>query len=102
MPSNDSYDVLWPLGRVDGAKIEFSRRPDGIDGKTIAELQDLENGTWFPVIRQELRRRFPEVNIIPFNEFGYTHGPEEREVIAALPEALRTRKVDAVISGVGL
>jgi len=39
---------------------------------------------------------------VPFDAFGYTHGPVEREVIAALPGALRARKVDAVISGVGL
>jgi hypothetical protein len=36
---------------------------------------------------------------VSWREFGNTHGRDEREVVAALPERLKALGVDAVISG---
>ena len=71
-------------------------------GKTIAELCDMEQvAGWFPPVRAELQRRFPEATIVPWEEFGLTHGPYEHEVVEALPGKLREQRVDLVISAVG-
>jgi hypothetical protein len=34
-------------------------------------------------------------------EFGNTHGTDEREIVAALPQTLKAKGVDAVVSGMG-
>ena len=41
----------------------------------------------------------PEVRFVSWREFGSTHGGEEKEALAALPQRLRELGVDAVISG---
>lgn len=97
-----TYDVVWPLGREVLEELELSDRVSDLNGKTVAELQDLPNGEWFPVLRAELKRRYPGVNIVEYERFGLTHGPEERQVIAELPAKLREYGVDAAISAVGL
>jgi len=38
---------------------------------------------------------------VEYPTFGNTHGPQEAEIIATLPEKLRQYGCDAVISGVG-
>ena len=98
-----TYDVVWPLGAVAAEGVELGTRP-GVDlnGKTVAELCDMEMLMgWFPPVRSELQRRFPDVRIIPFQEFGLTHGPYEHEVIESLPDRLRDKGVDLVISSLG-
>src|ERR1700720_4965741 len=94
--------VVWPLGPVvsDGGEVVLGQRP-GIDlnGKTVAELCDMEMLTeWFPPIRAELQRRYPDLKILPLDEFGLTHGPNEHQVIEELPDRLRDAGVDLVIS----
>jgi hypothetical protein len=89
-------------GRVDLESTPAGERVSDLRGKTVAELCDFEHGEWFPVIREELRRRFPGVSFVEYPVFGATHGHDERQVIADLPEKLHEYGVDAVISGVGL
>jgi len=57
--------------------------------------------TAFPVLRDELRRRYPDVEVIDYTNFGNIHGPDENDVVAHLPEELRRRHVDAVVLGIG-
>ena len=100
-PDRPVYEVVWPLGRESREDVDFTERVTDLNGKTIAELQDVR-GEWFPLLRTELKRRFPGVNIIEAERFGLTHGPDERQIIADLPGKLREFGVDAVISGVGV
>jgi hypothetical protein len=53
------------------------------------------------MIEQELSKRYPGVKFIGPDAFGNTHGGDEHEVIAGLPEKLKELGVDAVISGIG-
>jgi hypothetical protein len=94
--------VLWPLGKRHRDEIEFASRVTDLNGLTVVELQNMEWGTWFSFIRPELQRRYPDLTVIPGEVFGFTHGPDEAEVIANLPAKLAEYKVDAVISGIGL
>ena len=96
------FEVVWPTGREVREEVAFSGRVPDLNGKTIAEVQDLAGGGWFPVLREELKRRYPDIKIIQAENFGWTHGPDERQVVADLPTKLKEFGVDAVISGVGL
>jgi hypothetical protein len=74
-----------------------------LDGKTVAQLWDyvFRGDEVFEFLEQGLKARFPGVRFVNWREFGSTHGSDEREVVAALPQRLRERGVDAVISGMG-
>jgi hypothetical protein len=74
-----------------------------LSGKVIAELWDyrFRGDVIFRALRKLLTRRYPDIRFVPFDEFGNTHGAEEDENLARLPEILRAEKVDAVISAVG-
>ena len=98
-----TFAVVWPLGEVATEEVALGERP-GVDlnGRVVAELCDMEMLIdWFPPVHAELERRFPDVRILAWDEFGLTHGPKEHEVIEQLPEKLRAKEVDLVISSLG-
>lgn len=99
-----SYQVVWPLGR---SSVSLSIEPgppiSNLGGKTIGEVWNsaFKGNQMFAIIRERLRQRFPDVKFVDFDVFGDIHGPDEAEVIAALPGLLRQHGCDAVITGVG-
>lgn len=78
-------------------------RLDDLDGKRIGFLWDylFRGDELFPVLEKELSQRYPGIEIVGYEEFGNTHGSDEVERIAALPEVLTARHIDAVVSGMG-
>jgi hypothetical protein len=97
------YEVVWPLGKSHWDTRALNPGLADLNGKTIAEVWDrvFRGEEMFPAIRAALKKRFPEVRFIEYDKFGDTHGVNQRQVLAELPALLRSRKVDAVISGVG-
>ena len=53
------------------------------------------------ILNEELRKRYPGIKIVDHVTMGATHGTNEREVVASIPDLLRKHGADAVISGVG-
>ncbi|MBI2957901.1 MAG: hypothetical protein HYY32_03570, partial [Chloroflexi bacterium] len=78
-------------------------RLDTLSGKTIGELWNLvfRGDKIFPILEEELSRRFPGVKFERYETFGPTHGPDEAKAINELPGKLKKYSCDAVISGVG-
>ncbi len=93
--------ALWPRGRKTVKVMDLAKRLSSLEGRTIGELWDdlFRGDEIFPMVEEELRRRFPGVKFVGYKAFGSTHGRDERAVIAELPERLRRYGVDAVISG---
>ena len=81
----------------------MAERLDGLAGRRIAFLWDyvFRGDEVFPVLARELRARFDGVEIVGFETFGNLHGADERERVGRLPDDLRDRGVDAVVSGMG-
>jgi len=100
---DDSYAVVWPRGRKFNPRTEPAKRLSTLEGKVVAELWDyaFQGELSYPMIEQELSKRYPGVKFIGPDAFGNTHGGDEHEVIAGLPEKLKELGVDAVISGIG-
>ena len=97
----DRYEALWPRSpRQVGIK-PLARRLDTLEGKTVAQLWDyvFRGDEVFRVLEEGLKARFPGVRFVSWREFGSTHGGEEKEALAALPDRFRALGVDAVISG---
>ena len=97
------YDVVWPKSPLGVQRREPAPRLDQLDGTTIAFLWDhvFRGDEVFPVIDAELRKQFPDIEIVGYDEFGNTHGSDEREMVAGLPDALARRHIDAVVSAMG-
>jgi hypothetical protein len=100
-PEGGTQRVVWPRGQKTVAPKAVAPRLPTLDGMTIGELWDdlFRGDEIFPLLRQALGDRFPGVKFVGYDVFGSTHGAREHEVLARLPERLRERGVDAVISG---
>jgi hypothetical protein len=97
------YEVVWPLGKLAYRMMELKPRISDLNGKTICELSDygFRGEEIFPIIRQSLRKIYPDIKFVEYNKFPNTHASDEAQVIKNLPELLRGNGCDAVISGVG-
>lgn len=96
-------DVVWPRSPRGVQQRRRAPRLDTLAGKRIAFLWDyvFRGDELFPVLATELRDRFDGVGIVDHVEFGNLHGADEKERVGRLPDDLRSRGVDAVVSGMG-
>ena len=97
----ETYRVVWPRGARTVPAADVAPRLDTLEGKVIGQLWDdlFRGDEIFPMLEEELTRRFPGIRFVPYDTFGSTHGREEQRVLAELPDRLRELGVDAVISG---
>ena len=96
------YSVLSPLGRPTRRQTQQAPGLGDLNGKVIAELWDylFRGDQMFQILREEIKARYPGVRFVEFPAFGNTHGPDEAEVIARLPELLREYYCDGAIAAV--
>ncbi|MDH3295708.1 MAG: hypothetical protein OER95_15430 [Acidimicrobiia bacterium] len=97
------YDVIWPRSPRGVQARRRADRLDTLDGTRIAFLWDylFRGDELFPVLEQELVKRYPDIEIVGYEEFGNLHGADEKIRVGRLPDDLRDRGVDAVVSGMG-
>lgn len=100
---NPTYDVVWPRSPRGVQARRPAERLATLNGARIAFLWDylFRGDELFPVLEDELRRRFPDCEVVGYDEFGNLHGADEQERVGRLPDDLRTRGIDAVVSGMG-
>lgn len=103
MSNDNEYAVVWPRSPRTVKMTPVATRLDTLKGKTIAQIWDyiFRGDEIFPILEEEIGRRFPGTRFISYKEFGSTHGGDEREVVANLPSRLKELNCDAVISGMG-
>ena len=102
-PPSPTYAAVWPCSP---RGVQQRRRADRLDtlvGRRVAFLWDyvFRGDELFPVLAEALRGRFEGIEIVGFEEFGNLHGADEVGRVGRLPDDLRTRGVDAVVSGMG-
>ncbi len=97
------YEVVWPKAPLGVQARRSAPRLGSLDGTRVAFLWDylFRGDELFPILAQALAERFPAIEILSFEEFGNLHGADERERVGRLPDDLRSRGVDAVVSGMG-
>ena len=99
---NDGYyEAYWPRSSRQQRVQKLAPRLGSLEGKTVAQLWDqlFKGDVVFEVLEEGLKQRVPGIRFVSWREFGSTHGGEEKEVLAALPQRLKELGVDAVISG---
>jgi hypothetical protein len=92
--SNDGYyEVFWPRAPRQMQQRALAPRLDSLAGKTIAQLWDqlFKGDLVFDLLEKGIRARLPEVRFVSWREFGSTHGDEEKEALAALPQRFKER-----------
>jgi hypothetical protein len=100
--SNDGYyEAYWPRSPRQQRTRELAPRLDTLEGKIIAQLWDelFKGDIVFELLEEGLKKRYPGVKFVSWKVFGSTHGGNEKEALAALPQRLRDHGVDAVMSG---
>ena len=98
-----SYDVVWPRSPRGIQRRRRADRLDSLDGKRVGFLWDyvFRGDELFPILERELTERFADIEIVGYEAFGNLHGADEQKRVGRLPDDLRTRGVDAVVSGMG-
>lgn len=65
-------EVFTPIGsRLDSDKYSYGRRLEDLNGKMIGEISNRlwESDRIFPLIRELLKQRFPDIKFVPYTEF---------------------------------
>ena len=103
MKQPGGYAVVWPRSEKAVEVKPLAKRLDTLDGKTVAFLWDylFRGDEIWPILTEELKKRYPKARFISYEEFGSTHGDEEHKVLAELPGKIKSMKIDAVVSGMG-
>jgi hypothetical protein len=97
------YEVAWPRGPSAVKIIPLGKRLDTLKGKTICELWDyvFRGAEIFPLIEEELTKRYPGIRFVNYEEFGNPYTVHEKKVYAELPANAKKYGCDAFIVGVG-
>ena len=97
------YEVVWPLGGKAYEDSAPQARVADLSGKVVGELWDylFRGEDIFPILREELQARYPGIRFVTYDVFGNVHGPQQRELVARVPELLKEYEVDCVISAIG-
>ena len=95
------YEAYWPRTPRQQQTRKLAPRLDTLEGKMVAQLWDelFKGDVVFDLLEEGLKKRYPGIRFVSWREFGSTHGGNEREVLAKLPERLKALGVDAVVSG---
>ncbi len=101
--ASPQYAALWPRGPRQAKVKPLAKRLDTLDGKTVAWIWDyvFRGNEVFEQLEESLREKYPSVKFLHWDQFGNTHGSDERNVVANLPQKLRELGADAVVSGMG-
>jgi hypothetical protein len=97
------YDVVWPISKRAVKKTRAANRKPDLNGRVIIELWDVifRGEVIYPLVREYIKKRFPNVHFVPYTEIGNFHGAREREVTATIADKLKYFKADAAIVGIG-
>jgi hypothetical protein len=96
------FDVVWPRSPLGMQPQRLADRLETLQGKRVGFLWDylFRGDELFPVLARELSTRYG-VEVVGYDVFGNTHGPNEAQVVGEIPSLLASRGIDAVVSGVG-
>lgn len=101
------HEVLSPLGEPAVQAVRVARRPSDLNDKTIGMVANgaFRSDIVFPIVEELLKKRFPDVRVIPITEFpihstrGNTEDLIERTEITVA--RLLKNGCCGVITGVG-
>jgi len=103
----EKLSVISPIGAEAVEQKNLAKRLDTLNGKVVAEVwnEDFKGDIMFPIYRELLKERFPDVKIIPYTDVPYASlkgtPSYQRKVLDEIIHVLREKGADAVITGNG-
>ncbi len=97
------YSVVWPRAPRTVEAEPLAPRLGTLEGKTVAFAWDyiFRGDEIWTLLGEGLAARYPGMRFVGWEEFGSTHGPDERQIVAGLGAKLRSLGVDGLVSGMG-
>ena len=101
--SDGHYEVVWPRSERMTELRPLAPRLPSLEGVKVAQLWDFlfRGDEVFEALEASLRGRIPGIQFVSWREFGNTHGADEAQILADLPQRLKSLGIGAVISGMG-
>ncbi len=103
-----TLEVSNPVSIAPSVTLQSKSRLPDLNGKTICEVwngQHWRAPETFPYIEELLKRRFPDIKIIPYTEFPPYEGPVRELTLFGKPSEItplvKEKGCDAVILGNG-
>ncbi|MGA2463804.1 MAG: hypothetical protein ABSH06_05550 [Thermodesulfobacteriota bacterium] len=100
--------VVSPVGEPVVQEVSSPPSLNTLNGKTVCEVWNgaFEGHVSFAIVREMLRKRYPDVKVIPYTELPMTTVPSlssgnKVQTLEALRVALVEKGCDAVITGNG-
>lgn len=99
--------VIGPAGVEIIEHKSVAPRLNDLSGKTVGEIWNgvFKGDVTFPIIRELLRKKFPDTKVIPYTEFPFFPGDDrphaQQEVARHIAALAKEKGCDAVISGNG-
>ena len=100
--SNDGYyEAYWPRAPRQQRVRPLAQRLESLEGKTVAQIWDylFKGDEVFELLEVGLKKQFPGIKFVSWRDLGSTHGGDEKDTLAALPQRFKELGVDAVVSG---
>ena len=103
----EQFDVFSPLGEPAVEAYHPANRPANLNGKTICEVTNglFGSGVTFPKIREILKKRYPDIKIIPYTEFPIQGIHDSTEIqlerVKTTTDLLLKNGCDVLITGNG-
>ena len=103
---SEIYQVVYPVGSPASKYKDVAPSLPDLNGKKIALLWNwaFRGDDTFPIIEEELKARYPEIQVTSYEHYGNFHNPDPEkaaERMAAIPGMLKEEGIDAVIVGNG-
>ena len=97
------YEVVWPRSPKTAGIVPLAKRLDTLEGETIGQLWNwsFRGDELFPIIENEVAKRYPGVKFLSYEKFGRIHGADEKTIIETLGQKLLQSGCDAVMTGMG-
>jgi hypothetical protein len=104
----NKYEVVSPLGEPVVRERRIGRYLDTLNGKTVCEIwnEEFRGHITLPIVREMLRKRYPDVNVIPYTEFPTSTlnrqtAAEMPKILEAMRVAFLEKRCDVVITAEG-
>ncbi|MGA2462983.1 MAG: hypothetical protein ABSH06_01340 [Thermodesulfobacteriota bacterium] len=100
--------VVNPVGESASKAVAPSSSPNTLNGKKVCEIWNgsFEGHVSFPIIREMLRERYPDITVIPYTEFPLfpvisLSAERKAAKLESVRKAILEKGCDVVITGNG-
>ena len=104
----EAYQVVWPSSRVYVPDVHLAPRVKDLNSAVILELNHMHyrGVEIFPILREELKRRYPGITIIPWATLGdfrdiRNFNGYEASKWPGMGDFIKRNRITAAIGGMG-